>query len=309
MRILIIEDDSRSRELLKYLLEDRFKSEAKFREASNLEAAFGYLKHDNVDCVILDLNLPDSSGKETFIKVRKAYPTIPVVVMTNNKNREMAVDMVKEGASDYILKDFTNEEEIFRRILFAIERGKHSITVPPEDAKSIHKMQNAQAKMLTAHESGQHNIANLHSVETIAASADTTRHMFAGMQSISLKVERFSAQLDHIDGTVNELKDEIRGGPNRRSIRAEMDLSNLKIKKFEEYIKKTEEAREEEERVSRVEAVQIHTTKISNRTKIIVAFFSLLGIILAATIGGYVSLRVEELKSKQEEKHELQTPN
>ncbi len=136
-RILIVEDSPTDRELLRYLLEDQFKNEAKFREASSLATAFRYLDQGNIDCVVLDLQLPDSAGRETFQKINERFPDIPTIVMTHNKDRALAIDMIKMGAADYVLKDYTNPDDIFRRIIFAVDRHHRTVRAPTEKVKAI----------------------------------------------------------------------------------------------------------------------------------------------------------------------------
>lgn len=126
MRILIVEDNPQDRELLTFALQDHFKTEAKFREAHSLQDAHDYLKRGNVDCILLDLQLPDSSGIDTFLHIYTAYPHIPIVVVSHNPHLELARQMVRAGAEDYILKDYTNTTAIFRRVLFAVERSRRN---------------------------------------------------------------------------------------------------------------------------------------------------------------------------------------
>lgn len=126
MRILIIEDNPKDRELLIYALQEHFKSEAKFRDVSDLKSAHEYLERGNVDCILLDLQLPDSSGIDTFLHVFTAYPQIPIVIVSHNANLKLATQMVRTGAEDYIIKDYTNTTVLFRRVLFAVERGQRN---------------------------------------------------------------------------------------------------------------------------------------------------------------------------------------
>lgn len=131
MRILIVEDNRVDRELLLELLQDKFMTEAKFRTADNLQLACEYLGRTRdgepfFDVVILDLGLPDSTGRDTFRELHGKFPNVPIVVMSHNKDPELALDLIREGASDYVLKDYTNETAIFRRVLFAVERSKLS---------------------------------------------------------------------------------------------------------------------------------------------------------------------------------------
>ena len=126
IRVLIVEDNPTDRELLIFALQDHFKTEAKFREVSDLRSAHEYLRRGNVDCIILDLQLPDSTGMDTFLHVYTAYPHIPIIIVSHNSNLELAKRLVRAGAEDFILKDFTNTVAIFRRVLFAIERNQRN---------------------------------------------------------------------------------------------------------------------------------------------------------------------------------------
>jgi|SRR5688572_5117720 len=130
MKILIVEDDANQRELLKHALEARLQQDAKLREAGDLEMAFRYLNRGDVDCVVLNLQLPDADGRAVFSALHSRYPELPIVVMTNNLDRDLALEMVKRGASDYLIKNYTNEEEIFRRVVFAVERQRRGLQVP-----------------------------------------------------------------------------------------------------------------------------------------------------------------------------------
>lgn len=124
MKVLIVEDSFPDRELILEMLQEHFKSESKFREAYDLARALEYLGRWDFDCILLDLNLPDSTGWDTFQAIHNAYPRIPVVVLTNNKSQSLALQIIRAGASDVIIKDFMNTTMIFRRILFAVERTK-----------------------------------------------------------------------------------------------------------------------------------------------------------------------------------------
>lgn len=133
MKILIVEDDSIQREVLRTLLEARLQPEAKLREANDLKTAFAYLDRGDVDCIALDLQLPDSDGRDTFLALHAKHPNIPIVVMTNNLDRDLALDMIKSGAADYLIKNYTNDEEVYRRLMFAVERSRHGLRIPYDE--------------------------------------------------------------------------------------------------------------------------------------------------------------------------------
>ncbi len=233
MRILIVEDNPTDRDLLRYLLESHFQNEAKFREANSLETAFRYLDSQNIDCVILDLQLPDSTGKETFQKLNDRYPNVPVIVMTHNKDRGLALDMIKAGAADYILKDYTNEEDIFRRIIFAIEKHHRTIRVPTDKAATMHALERAKANMVTAHESGEHEALQASTVATTSAVADISRHLFTELQRLSAKLEEKNARDERTSKVIEALQTELLGSGTQLSVKSRIESLDHRIKDVE----------------------------------------------------------------------------
>lgn len=124
MKILIVENDSSERDVLRHLLESRFQERAKFREADDLETALNYLTRGDVDCIVLDLPFLDSDGKGLFAALHTQYPDIPILVMGHEADRIFALEMLVDGAADYVVKDVTDHEALFRRIVLAVELQK-----------------------------------------------------------------------------------------------------------------------------------------------------------------------------------------
>ncbi len=105
--ILIIEDEAKMRRLLELnLAEDGFKTVS----AADAEAGLRLLASEPVDLVITDLKLPGMSGLELLQAVKRQNATLPVVVMTAFGSVETAVEAMKAGASDYVLKPFSLAE-------------------------------------------------------------------------------------------------------------------------------------------------------------------------------------------------------
>lgn len=308
MRILIVEDNPTDRQLLRYLLEDKFQNEAKFLEASNLGDAFRYLEGGNIDCVVLDLQLPDSIGRETFERLHRRFPDVPMIVMTHNKDRELAIDMIKTGASDYVIKSYTDEEDIFRRIVFAIEKHQRTVRLPPEKATSVHKLERAKADLLTAHQSGQHQAIQATTFQTTTAIADVASKLFTEMQSLSTKISQQNAQQDHIVKIVEKLEAEIlQGSGTRPSMRSQVDLLEHRVTQterrfsdFKELVDQKFEDLENDvkdaEATQRLSTVQVQQHKSSNRTKILLGILGLLGV-FASAIATYEASKVGKTKN------------
>lgn len=298
MKILIVEDSPTDRDLLKYLLEDQFQNEAKFREASNLETALKYLIAGNIDCVILDLQLPDSVGRETFDKIYDRHPDVPIIVMTHNKDRDIAVEMIKAGAADYILKNYTNPEDIFNRIIFAVEKHRRTVRVSPEKASVVHHLERSRADMMSAHKSGEHAAIQSTTVATTSAVADLSRKMFTEIQVLSSQLAQKKERDDHIVKIVENLETEIlKGGSGRPSMRSQMDLLDHRVSQTEKRLSDFRELADSD----RMSIVQIQQTRMTTRAKIVVGILTLLGVI-ATAVATYEAAKHAKEDAAQREK-------
>ena len=111
MKILFIEDNLRLSELIKKNLEtDKFVVDV----ANTLEDAQNNLTSYNYDLIILDLNLPDGSGDDFLIKIRKKKYKIPVIILTANNNFDVKIKNLNLGADDFLTKPFKHEELVAR---------------------------------------------------------------------------------------------------------------------------------------------------------------------------------------------------
>ena len=105
--LLIVEDEAKMRRLLELNLAEDGHS---VRTAANAEAGLNALRQEKIDLIVTDLKLPGMNGLEFLQAVKRTNATIPVVVMTAFGTVETAVEAMKAGASDYVLKPFSMEE-------------------------------------------------------------------------------------------------------------------------------------------------------------------------------------------------------
>ncbi|MBI2812116.1 MAG: PAS domain S-box protein [Candidatus Melainabacteria bacterium] len=87
------------------------------------------LAQGGIDIVFLDLSLPDSHGLETVAKVRNEYSVVPVVVLTGSDDDALAVQVLKAGAQDYLVKGQLDPSSLGRSIKYAIERQRSTIAL------------------------------------------------------------------------------------------------------------------------------------------------------------------------------------
>jgi DNA-binding NtrC family response regulator len=105
--ILIVEDEAKMRRLLELNLgEDGFMTFS----AGDAETGLKLLHQNHIDLVVTDLKLPGMNGLEFLQMIKRQSEALPVVVMTAFGSVETAVEAMKSGASDYVLKPFSLTE-------------------------------------------------------------------------------------------------------------------------------------------------------------------------------------------------------
>jgi signal transduction histidine kinase len=122
--VLLVEDNPTDAELVTYAL--RKASEALFHveHVEQLEAAVARLAGGGIDVALVDLSLPDSGGMETFQAIHAAAPTVPIVVLTGLDDEKVVLEMLHQGAQDYLLKHEVEPKLLARSLRFAIERQR-----------------------------------------------------------------------------------------------------------------------------------------------------------------------------------------
>ena len=115
-RILITDDEENTRWILCKLME---KEGYKTFQAADGRSALKILKQESVDAVLLDLKLPGEDGMEVLKEAKKFCNGTPIIMITGFGSIDSAVEAVKSGAYDYVIKPFQNEQlvRLIRRAL------------------------------------------------------------------------------------------------------------------------------------------------------------------------------------------------
>lgn len=123
--ILLVEDSYTARVIAQSWLQSGLSINFELITRQSLHEAMDVLCHQRVDVVILDLNLPDSRGLETFRRIIQCSADIPVVILSGEAEETIAIAAVREGAQDYIVKtDAGGTRNLARSVQFAIERAR-----------------------------------------------------------------------------------------------------------------------------------------------------------------------------------------
>lgn len=94
------------------------------------------LANGSFDVILADLTLPDAQGLHTIEQLLQTAPDKPVVVLTGLDDEEMALDAIRLGAQDYLVKTRVSREELFRVIRYAVERKRASTALRESEARN-----------------------------------------------------------------------------------------------------------------------------------------------------------------------------
>lgn len=112
--ILVVDDDAGITSLLTEVLVDAGYDAVGVLNAADAELA---VRHRHFDLMITDLVLPDMRGNELLQRLRKQRPSLPVIVITAFGSMDLAMQVLRQGASDFIAKPFTPDQ-----LLLAVQR-------------------------------------------------------------------------------------------------------------------------------------------------------------------------------------------
>lgn len=125
IRTLLVEDNAGDAFLLKEKLSYDSENQFNLTHVTRLAIAIKLLQKELFDIILLDLSLPDSQGLETFLTLEKIVPNLPIVLLTGLNDESLALEAVREGAQDYLIKGQTSTEVLIRSMNYAIERMHH----------------------------------------------------------------------------------------------------------------------------------------------------------------------------------------
>ncbi len=124
MKVLLAEAEPEGLSGLREAISELGEFQVELEWASQLSSALERLSEGGVDLLLLDLNLPDSEGIATFERAYAFAPGVPIVVLTDLDDEEVALSTVKGGAQDYLVKGQVSQDLLLRSIRYAIERHR-----------------------------------------------------------------------------------------------------------------------------------------------------------------------------------------
>jgi two-component system, response regulator RegA len=111
LTVLLVDDEDRFREALSRQLSVRGFN---VLSAANGEDAVKMVHNNAIDVTILDQKMPGMGGTQTFNEIKKIDPLIEIIMLTGQATVDDALEIMKQGAFDYIMKPMTIDELLFK---------------------------------------------------------------------------------------------------------------------------------------------------------------------------------------------------
>jgi len=124
LRVLLIEDNPGDARLFQEALREEAGDVFAVQWRQSLDEAIQRLRSDSPGAIVLDLNLPDSAGFETFTRMKAAAPAVPIVVLTGLEDEQLGLRAIQNGAEDYLVKSDLTGGQVARALRYAVERHR-----------------------------------------------------------------------------------------------------------------------------------------------------------------------------------------
>jgi two-component system sensor histidine kinase UhpB len=150
IRLTLVEDDPLFSQMIHFQLSSLSTDFQEIRRAATIKEFEESLSYFHPDVVLLDLNLPDSSGLETYMTVKHKCPNSAIVILSGSEDEELSAKIVQNGAQDYILKSDVNGRLLNKSVQYSLERMRQNVILAESEKKFREVFENSPIPMLTA---------------------------------------------------------------------------------------------------------------------------------------------------------------
>ncbi|MDY7013108.1 MAG: ATP-binding protein [Cyanobacteriota bacterium] len=119
IEILVVDDDEVDRMAVQRALK-KAGVQAKICAAENCKSAIATLQNHRFDCIFIDYRLPDGDGLQLIRQIRANLTNVPIIALTGQGGEQVAVELMKAGASDYLAKRELSPETLSRSLHSAV---------------------------------------------------------------------------------------------------------------------------------------------------------------------------------------------
>jgi PAS domain S-box-containing protein len=143
LQLLLIEDNPGDARLIREMLRDSTDVKFDIQWVERLTEGLDSLRDNTIDIILLDLMLPDSQGIDTFLAMQTESVRTPIIILTGLDDEELAVEALRHGAQDYLLKGDLEINLLSRSIRYAIERNQSELALRESEEFNASLLNNA----------------------------------------------------------------------------------------------------------------------------------------------------------------------
>jgi len=175
VKVLLVEDNPGDLRLIKEML--HYRNDIVLDIAGRLDEGLTRLADHKTDAILLDLGLPDSQGLATLARVYDKFPEIPIVVLTGYGDEQLALEAVKRGAQDYLVKGEVTEKLLFRSLRYAMDRRKISAELEDSRAGFTNIVEKSSDGMFVLNAQGSLLYANPAAITFFRGNPNVAQHL------------------------------------------------------------------------------------------------------------------------------------
>jgi len=189
LNVLLVEDNVIDARLISGLLKGPADA-LKCRHVNRLAEALQLLRAIQFDVILLDLNLEDSAGYETFSRILPQAAKAAILVLSGSDDEDLAIRTVREGAQDYLVKGSFDGRLLLRAIRYAFERKQSEEALRQSEATVRAIFENSLDGIVITEDRGICMEAN----SAAASLVGLSREEFIGASLFKFAVEGFEAE-------------------------------------------------------------------------------------------------------------------
>jgi len=129
MKLILVEDNAADAGLVREMLSNAAATKYEIVTVPRLGDALDRLNQEPFDAILLDLGLPDARGLDSLQMLQRTAPDVPIVVLSGLDDKTLALEAVRQGAQDYLLKGENDGPTLARTVLYAAERKRAELNV------------------------------------------------------------------------------------------------------------------------------------------------------------------------------------